>query len=107
MTNTEKIEALKLQMAPDTAEEGVLTSVLSAAEALILTRMYPFGCPEGKEVPAMYERIQVALAVELYNKRGVEGQTTHSENGISRTWPETSRLLNRIMPHVGSVCSDA
>ena len=103
MTMNEKIEALKLQIAPDTAEEGTLESVLYAAEALILTRMYPFGYPEGTEVPARYERIQVALAVELYSKRGAEGQTSHSENGITRTWPETSRLLNRIMPHVGSV----
>lgn len=107
MTMNEKIEALKLQIAPDTAADSVLESELSAAGALILMRMYPFGYPDGQTVPARYERIQIELAVELYSKRGAEGQTSHSENGTSRTWPEKSRLLNMIMPHVGSVVTNA
>lgn len=107
MTINEKIEALKLQIAPDTADDGVLESAILAAEALILMRMYPFGYPAETAVPARYERIQLELAVELYSKRGAEGQISHSENGISRTWPEKSRLLNMVMPHVGSVISNA
>lgn len=107
MTNAEKRAALVTELAPDTDTDEVLDGVLADAEALVLNRMYPFGYPDGAVVPSRYERIQVQLAVELYSKRGAEGQTSHSENGISRNWPEKSALLNRVMPHVGSVTSDA
>ena len=107
MTNAEKRAALAASLAPDTDTDEVLDNVLADAEALVLNRMYPFGYPEGTVVPVRYERIQIQLAVELYSKRGAEGQTGHSENGISRSWSEKSALLNRVMPHVGSVIRDA
>ena len=107
MTNAEKRVALAASLAPDTDTNEVLDNVLADAEALILNRMYPFGCPDETVVPARYERLQIQLAVELYSKRGAEGQTSHSENGISRTWGESSPLLNRVLPHVGSVTANA
>ena len=107
MTNEEKRAALAVSLAPDTDTDEVLDNVLADAEALVLNRMYPFGYPDGTEVPPRYERIQIQLATELYSKRGAEGQTGHSENGITRNWPGTSALLNRVLPHVGSVISDA
>lgn len=107
MTGSEKLTALKALISPDTETEEVLTAILSAAEALVLNRMYPFGYPDGTSVPGRYEQIQLQLAVEMYSKRGAEGQTNHSENGISRSWPEKSPLLNRIVPHCGSVMSNA
>jgi hypothetical protein len=107
MTSAEKRAALATTLAPDTDTDEVLDGVLADAEALVLNRMYPFGYPDGLDVPTRYERIQIQLAAELYSKRGAEGQTSHSENGISRNWPEKSALLNRVLPHVGSVTSDA
>ncbi len=107
MTNAEKRVALATSLMPDTDTDEVLDGVLADAEALVLNRMYPFGYPDGTTVPARYERIQIQLAAELYSKRGAEGQTGHSENGISRNWPEKSALLSRVMPHVGSVVNDA
>ncbi len=107
MTNAEKRVALATSLMPDTDTDEVLDSVLADAEALVLNRMYPFGYPDGTVVPTRYERIQIQLATELYSKRGAEGQSGHSENGISRSWPEKSALLSRVLPHVGSVVSDA
>ncbi len=107
MTSAEKRAALAVTLAPDTDTDEVLDGVLADAEALVLNRMYPFGYPDGTVVPSRYERIQIQLAAELYSKRGAEGQTGHSENGISRNWPEKSALLNRVLPHVGSVTSNA
>lgn len=107
MTNAEKRVALATTLAPDTDTDAVLDGVLADAEALVLNRMYPFGYPDGTVVPSRYERVQIQLAAELYSKRGAEGQTGHSENGISRSWPEKSVLLNRVLPHVGSVISNA
>lgn len=107
MTDEEKLIALKTAILPDTEADGVLMDTLSTAEELVLNRMYPFGTPDDAAVPSRYERIQIALAVELYTKRGAEGQSSHSENGITRTWPERSRLLSQIIPRAGSVVSDA
>ena len=107
MTNAEKRAALAVTLAPDTDTDEVLDNVLADAEALVLNRMYPYGYPDGTIVPTRYERIQIQLAAELYSKRGAEGQTAHGENGITRSWPEKSALLSRILPHVGSVSSNA
>ena len=107
MTNAEKRAALAVALAPDTDTDEVLDGVLADAEALVLNRMYPFGYPDGTLVPPRYERIQIQLATELYSKRGAEGQTGHSENGITRSWPEQSALLKRVTPHVGSVTGNA
>ena len=103
MTSAEKRAALAASLAPDTDTDEVLDNVLADAEALVLNRMYPFGYPDGTIVPSRYERIQIQLAAELYSRRGAEGQTGHSENGITRNWPATSALLQHVLPHVGSV----
>ena len=103
MSNDEKISVLATLIAPDTDTDDVLEAMVTMAEALVLNRMYPFGYPEGQSVPSRYEQIQIQLAAELYTKRGAEGQSSHSENGITRNWPEKSRLLSRIVPHCGSV----
>ena len=107
MTDKEKLIALQTAISPDTEVDAVLMDMLKTAEDLVLNRMYPFGYPDSASVPGRYERIQIQLAVELYTKRGAEGQASHSENGVSRTWPEKSRLLSRIVPHIGSVVADA
>lgn len=107
MDNIEKRAALGVMISPDTDSDEVLDSMIAIAESEILNRMYPFGYPENTAVPARYERIQIALAAEIYSKRGAEGQLSHSENGISRSWSEKSQLLQRIVPHVGSVITDA
>ena len=107
MTEADKLIALQEMIAPDTDTDEVLTHTLRTAEALVLNRMYPFGYDDTAVVPLRYEQIQLQLAVELYSKRGAEGQTGHSENGVSRTWPEQSRLLKMITPMCSGVISNA
>lgn len=107
MDNNAKRAALAALLAPDTDTDEVLDAMVAMAEAEVLNRMYPFGYGDVATVPARYEMLQVQLAAELYTKRGAEGQTGHSENGISRSWPEKTAILARIVPHVGSVTSDA
>jgi hypothetical protein len=54
-------------------------------------------------VESQYLTTQIKIAIELFNKRGAEGQVGHSENGISRTY-ESSDLspstLRMITPRV-------
>ena len=106
MTNTEKLERLKVLISPDTASIDVLSFLLEQAEGIVLNQRFPFGVPENASVPVAYEHIQMQIAVELFSKMGAEGQTGHSENGVSRSWESgdvSQSLLKRIVPVAGSV----
>ena len=106
MTIEEKTAKLQVLISPDTADEFLLRSLLDQAEGIVLNRRYPFGAPEGATVPAVYEHIQLQIAVELFSKMGAEGQTAHSENGVNRSYESADvspSLLRRIVPLVGSV----
>ena len=86
-----------------TDEDAMLLTLLSISAQKILDRAYPYDTTV-TEVPTRYETKQVEIAVYLYNKRGAEGQTSHSENGINRTYesadvPES--LMRGITPYVG------
>ena len=107
MTDAEKLTMLKTMISPDTDTDDVLNAMLSLSQSLILNKMYPFGYPDDTVVPKRYEHIQLELAVELYTRRGAEGQASHTENGITRTWTEKCRTLARVVPHVGSVKANA
>lgn len=107
MTNAEKVEIMRVGIAPDTAENTVLAAEIDAAGAMILNKMYPFGYPDDAVVPARYEQLQIKLAIELYTQRGAEGQASHTENGTTRTWPSVNRILAQIAPHCGSVITNA
>lgn len=89
---------------PDEWSDGVLTVYLSLAEQKILGRLYPFGIPEGAKMPERYQGLQCEIACYLLNKRGAEGQTSHSENGISRQYESGSvpeSMLFDVVPFVG------
>lgn len=106
MTNEEKLEGLRVLISPDTADDSLLSILLSQAAGIVLNKRYPFGQPEGAEVPKAYEHIQLQIAVELFAKMGAEGQTAHKENGIDRTYEAADvspSLLRRIIPICGSV----
>lgn len=106
MEHVEKIAYLKNMLKPDTPSDDELTALLYVTKGAILNARYPFGYEGDPEVPLKYEHIQMLACITLWNKKGAEGQTSHTENGIARTYeagdiPET--LLKKIMPLVGSV----
>lgn len=106
MTDYEKIEFLKALS--DESNNGMIGRYLSLAKEIVLSRLYPFGSKAIK-VPEKYEMTQLEIAAFLLNKRGAEGEVTHSENGISRSYenagvPES--LLKRIVPFCGTFGGD-
>lgn len=106
MNTDEKLARLAVLISPDTASDDLLFYLLEQAEGIVLNRRYPFGAPEGAVIPKRYEHIQLQIAVELFSKMGAEGQTGHSENGISRSYEAADvspSLLKRIIPVVGGV----
>lgn len=100
------LERLKAQIGDDSVTDELLLTYLEDAKGIILNKRYPFGYPEGTEVEPKYETVQVKMALELFSKRGAEGEVSHSENGISRGYESASvspSLLNMVLSKVGSV----
>ena len=100
------LERLKAQIGDNSVSDELLLTYLEDAKGIILNKRYPFGYPEGTEVEPKYETVQVKIALELFSKRGAEGEVSHSENGISRGYESASvspSLLNMVLPKVGSV----
>lgn len=112
MTESEKLQRLKARIpAVDLTEisDEELLILLDEASELILNRMYPFTRPSDiTAVPARYENIQIQIAIELVNRKGAEGEMSHSENGTVRSYESgsvSSSLLKKIAPHCGSAYS--
>lgn len=102
MTNDEKLVILK-RITGETDDE-VLSTYLSMAASVVLTHAFPYGGVE--EVPTRYDNVQIEIAAYMLNKRGAEGETSHSENGVSRSYEDGDippTLLRRIVPTAGVV----
>lgn len=98
MTDTEKLTMLKAMTGEK--DERVLSTYLSIAGNKVLKRAYPFDSTV-TVVPDRYAYNQVEIAAYLVNKRGAEGETAHSENGISRSYEDGDvppTLLREIVP---------
>lgn len=108
MTKDEKIQALSALIPEAKIEE--ITPFIDLSESIVLNRRYPFGYPEDTAIEPRYEALQLQIAVELYNKQGAEGELSHSENGIVRSYDNayvSSSLLNKIIPYAGVPNADA
>ena len=105
MTNQEMTVLLRDMVGNET--DSVLSTYLSIACDAILNRLYPYArIDEELSVPIKYQMLQVEIAAFLLNKRGAEGQTRHSENGIVRYFGSADipdDMLSRIVPYVGVI----
>lgn len=104
MTNEEKVKALKAMVGGSDSDE-VLSTYLLLAGKKIIARAYPYD-PAVTEVPVQYEYLQLEIAAYMLNKRGAEGQTAHSENGISRSYENAdipASMLKAVTPHCGII----
>lgn len=100
MTNMER---LKVRI-PE-ADEADLEDVLESAKDVILSRCFvsPSHASEEDKAKALTEHNEKILdaAVVIYNMRGIEGQTSHSENGIARSFEDCAgmkSILQKIVP---------
>lgn len=86
MDLSEKLEML--ETITGETNENVLTVYLNIAGDVILRRLYPYGT-NNTQVPSPYEVRQIEIASYLLNKRGAEGEISHMENGMSRTYGDS------------------
>lgn len=102
MTDAEKLNKL-MTMLDDDVSTNVANTFLEAAEKAVINLAFPFG--DGTEVmPEKYEEVQIEIAAYLISKRGAEGEVSHSEGGVSRTYESADiplALRARITPKAG------
>ena len=106
MTEVDKLSMLRVMVGQpndnDEWSDDVLRAYLQIAGEKIINRAYPFD-DTVTEVPRRYGMLQCEIACYLLNKRGAEGESSHSENGINRTYenadvPES--LMSNVTPFV-------
>lgn len=104
MTDVDKLALLR-SMVGNTDSDQVLSTYLALAASKIIAKAYPYK-DNVTEVPAKYEYLQIKIAAYLLDKRGAEGQITHSENGIQRQYESgdvPASMLNEITPYCGVI----
>lgn len=93
MTSDEKLTRLKLLLRIDsTSDDDLLSEYLEMAATEILQWRYSNAAEVPDEVPSAYEMTQVMAVVYGYTQAGNEGQTSHSENGVSMTFSYADML---------------
>ena len=104
MTREEKIVMVKALS--DETDDNVISAFLSMAETALYHYIDPFATGTKEDALAPYPDVVVSAAAYWLDKRGWDFQTTHSENGISRTYESGDlpvSILNRITPKAGVV----
>ena len=104
MTDVEKLAILRGMVGGSDADE-VLSSYLNLAGWKIIAKAYPYR-NDVTEVPTQYHYLQVEIAAYMLNKRGAEGQTSHTENGITRQYENAdvpASMLRAVTPYCGVI----
>ena len=104
MTDAEKIALCKDLINDVQVTDEQITTYLAVSASRILERLYPFGGAPAA-LPEIYDMTQCELAVRMIARRGGEGELSHSENGISRSYGtvDDEDILQRITPYVGVI----
>ena len=109
MTDIEKLALCRVMVEqPATAEgwsDDILNAYLTIAGKKIIERRYPYD-DSITEVPNRYGVLQCEIATYLLNKRGADGEISHSENGISRTYENATvpeSMLRDVVPICGVI----
>lgn len=100
MTDNKKLEMLKALIGATSLTDDALSVYLQIAGEKVIGRC--FGNRRGlhKDVPDQYATIQVELACNEVLKRGAQGQSSFTDNGVSRVYESEDVLLRRIVPFV-------
>ena len=103
MTFDEKLIMVKnlLGLQDDDSEDEKISAFLESAKREIISWRFSYAGNMPSDVPEEYEMIQVWAVVNGYSQIGAEGQATHSENGISRTfnYPDMVHHIRRSVVH--------
>lgn len=106
MENIDRLQLLRTMVGQtDTTEnwtDDILLAYLDVAGQVIIRKAFPYK-KDVTDVPEKYYTLQCEIANFLLNKRGAEGETAHSENGISRSY-ENGGVPESMLKSVTSNC---
>lgn len=86
------------------SDDAVLERCIQMAYAAIQSRRFPYRDDWPEEVEPRYQDLQYRIALDLYNKRGAEGELGHVENGVSRSY-ESSWISEQLLLEVTPMCA--
>lgn len=102
MTSAEKIAMVKTLVENDAeATDTVVPVYLNLALNAMLERLFPYdSTKEAEDVPVRYDTLQCELAARYFLRRGGQGEISHEENGINRTYGsvDDEDILKRLTP---------
>jgi len=90
-----QLDTLKLLLDSPDVDDAILQFHLDRAKDIICNLR------NTDIVESKYINTQTEIAIEMFNKMGAEGETSHGENGISRTYDASDvskSLLDKIIP---------
>lgn len=106
MTEWQIRNSIRQILGLEVEEEQRIGAYLTLAKAEIISWLY--GCTDRDvkeiELPEKYESVLVSAVVAGYSINGAENQTSHSENGISRTFSHSDMsdyIRSNVTPYVG------
>ena len=103
MTNEEKIAMVQTLVESDAdATDAVVAVYLSLAQNAMLERLFPYDPNKDEtDIPSRYDTIQCELAARYFLRRGGQGETSHEENGINRSYGtvDDDDILKRLTPY--------
>lgn len=106
MTDNDKLALVKVLINNTTIEDATVTAYLALSKDRLRERMYPFVDfnetdalgNEKYPLPSRYDRTQCELAARMIDRRGVEGEVGHNENGVNRQYGsvDDADILGRV-----------
>lgn len=104
MTDTEKLTEVKVLINDSRVTDETITVYLNIATQRLLERMYPTTADlSSKTLPSKHDHDVCELASRMIDRRGFEGQTVSSENGVRRDFGtvDDEDILMRVTQVVG------
>ena len=109
MTDAQKLQTIKVLLDDGTGylpSDNTINTYIALAASEILAWKYHLvgGIPaDVTEVPSLDEGAQIYAVVAGYTHAGSEGEVSHHENGITRTFAYTDMIgyiRNHVLPYV-------
>lgn len=86
MTDEQLETQIKAQLG-DPRAEALIASYLPQAKSAIVSRLWPFDASKAwEDVPEHFKAAAAPIAVYLIGRRGGEGETSHAESGVTRSY---------------------
>lgn len=88
--------------------DDILSDALDTAKWFILRERYKtVGVPaDVTDIEGQYDQLCCDMASEILARWGAEGQATHAENGVSRTWAFgvlAGQFHGQVIPKAGAL----